>query len=192
MFHVDLNKFENAFTHLFLVIFWNNWFPWVSQISRNTQSSRKQFLIFIFWFETVSEDEKSNFKRFEVLSETKCTKPFSNNFSKRYKDFLLEPLIYHTCIIKVCSVRNEACQLDIYFSEATWSSNFRVYSFHMNTKLYAKYSNAKVGDQFHRQQILKVSKKLIWLWVLRFFFQNSSKTHFIHEIPIWAVVWKNL
>ena len=24
------------------------------------------------------------------------------------------------------------------------------------------------------------------------FFQNSSKTYFIHEIPIWAVVWNNL
>ena len=25
-----------------------------------------------------------------------------------------------------------------------------------------------------------------------FAFQTSSKTHFIHEIPIWALVWKNL
>ena len=57
VFHVYLNKFENAVTHLFLVIFGNNWFPWDSLISRNTQPSRKQFLIFIFWFETVPEDE---------------------------------------------------------------------------------------------------------------------------------------
>ena len=57
VFHVYLNKFENAVTHLFLVILSNNLFPWVSLISRNTQSSRKQFLIFNFWFETVSEDE---------------------------------------------------------------------------------------------------------------------------------------
>ena len=57
VFHLYLNKFEKAITHLFPVIFGNNWFPWVSLISRNRQSSRKQFLIFIFWFETVSEDE---------------------------------------------------------------------------------------------------------------------------------------
>ena len=44
--------FENAISHLFFVIF-----PWVSLISSNTQLSRKQYLIFIFWFETVSEDE---------------------------------------------------------------------------------------------------------------------------------------
>ena len=43
--------------HVYLVIFGNTLFPWVSLISRNTQSSRKQFFIFIFWFETVSEVE---------------------------------------------------------------------------------------------------------------------------------------
>ena len=32
-------------------------------VSRNAQSSRKQLLIFIFWFQTVSEDELSDFKR---------------------------------------------------------------------------------------------------------------------------------
>ena len=57
VFHVYLNKFENAVTHSFLVIFGNNRFSWVSLISRNTQPSRKQFLIFIVWFETVSEDK---------------------------------------------------------------------------------------------------------------------------------------
>ena len=56
VFHVNLNKFENAVSHLFLVISGNNRFSCVSLISRDTQSSRKQFLIFIFWFETVSED----------------------------------------------------------------------------------------------------------------------------------------
>ena len=66
VFHVYLNKFENAVTHLFLVIFCKNWFPWVSLISRNTQSSRKQFFIFIFWFQTVSEGELSNFKNLKV------------------------------------------------------------------------------------------------------------------------------
>ena len=45
VFHVYLNKFENFITHLFLVIFSNNCFPWVSMISRNTQSSRKLFMI---------------------------------------------------------------------------------------------------------------------------------------------------
>ena len=57
VFHVYLNKFENAVTHLFLVIFGNNVLPLVSLVSRNTQSSRKTVLNFIFWFEIVSEDE---------------------------------------------------------------------------------------------------------------------------------------
>ena len=57
VFHVYLNKFENVITYLFLVIFGNNWFQWVSLISRNTQSSQNMSFIFIFWFETVSEDE---------------------------------------------------------------------------------------------------------------------------------------
>ena len=57
VFHVYLNKFENAISHLFFAVLGNNWFPWVSVIYRNAQLSRKQFLIFIFWFETVSEDE---------------------------------------------------------------------------------------------------------------------------------------
>ena len=69
------------------------------------QLSRKLILIYIFWFETVSEDKQSNFKRLKMLSETKCTKSFSNNFSKRYDVFLLEPFIYCAKIIKVCSVR---------------------------------------------------------------------------------------
>ena len=38
VFHVYLNKFENSVTHLFLVIFSNNWFQWVSLISKNTQA----------------------------------------------------------------------------------------------------------------------------------------------------------
>ena len=46
-------------------------------------------------------------------------------------------------------LENKAFPLDIYFFEATWTSNFKVYSFHSNTKLYAKYSNAVFGDQFH-------------------------------------------
>ena len=57
VFHVYLNKFENAVTHLILVIFGNNVLPLVSLVSRNTQSSRKTDLNFIFWFEIVSEDE---------------------------------------------------------------------------------------------------------------------------------------
>ena len=40
VFHVYLNKFENAVTHLFLVVFANNLFPWDSLISRNTQLSK--------------------------------------------------------------------------------------------------------------------------------------------------------
>ena len=86
VFHVYLKKFENAVTHLFLVIFGNNWFPWVSLISRNTQ---------------------------------------------------------------------------------------RLISF--------------ISDRY---------LKYLWNWVgyefWEFIFQNSSKIHFIHEIPIWALVWKNL
>ena len=57
VFHVYLNKFENAVTHLFLVIFGNNCFPWVSLISRSMQSLKDQFVIYIVWFETFSEDE---------------------------------------------------------------------------------------------------------------------------------------
>ena len=41
VFHVYLNKFENAVSHLFLVILGYDGLPWVSLISRNTQSSRK-------------------------------------------------------------------------------------------------------------------------------------------------------
>ena len=37
VFHVYLNKFENAA----LAILGNNLFPWVSLVSRNTQLSRK-------------------------------------------------------------------------------------------------------------------------------------------------------
>ena len=50
----------------------------------------------VFWFETVSEDEESNFKRLKMLSETKYTNSFSNNFSKRYEVFLFDPYIYCT------------------------------------------------------------------------------------------------
>ena len=57
VFHVYLNKFENAFIHLFLVIFGNNRFQWVSLISRNTQSSHNMSFSFIFWYGTISEDE---------------------------------------------------------------------------------------------------------------------------------------
>ena len=77
MFHVYLNKFENVVTHLFLVIFGNNRFPWVSLILRNTQSPRKQFLNFIFWFETVSEDGYSDFKRLKC-----CLKRNVRNISR--------------------------------------------------------------------------------------------------------------
>ena len=96
VFHVYLNKFENAITHLFLVTFGNNCFPWNSLISKSMQSSNDQFLIFIFWFETVSEDEKSNFKILKMMSEAKCTKSFSNNVSKIYDVFLSESFIYCT------------------------------------------------------------------------------------------------
>ena len=44
--------------------------------------------------------------------------------------------------------------MDIYFLEATWTSQFRVYSYHCNTKLYAKYSNAIFGDQFYWRSTL--------------------------------------
>ena len=54
--------------------------------------------------------------------------------------------------------------------EATLTSNFRVYSFQGNTKLYAKYMNAIFGDQFYRLYILKISKNLNWLLVLKICF----------------------
>ena len=41
VFHVYLNKFEIALSHLFLIIFSNNKFTLVNQISRKAQSPRK-------------------------------------------------------------------------------------------------------------------------------------------------------
>ena len=47
-------------------------------------------------------------------------------------------------------------------------------------------------DQFCRRYILKYLRTLVgcefWEWV----FHYSSKTHFKHGIPIWALVWENL
>ena len=57
VFHVYLKKIENGVTHSNLFLFGNIWVQWVNLISMNTQQSRKQFLIFIFCFETVSDDE---------------------------------------------------------------------------------------------------------------------------------------
>ena len=55
VFHVYLNKFENAVTHLFLVIFVIiDLLVWPPEIHSH---QKIQFLIFIFWFETVSEYE---------------------------------------------------------------------------------------------------------------------------------------
>ena len=53
----------------------------VSLISRNTQSPKQIDLNFIRWSERISEDEKSNLKFLKMLSETKCLKPFSNDFT---------------------------------------------------------------------------------------------------------------
>ena len=44
VFHVFLNKFDIAESHLFLIIFSNNKFTLVNQISRNAQSPRKYLL----------------------------------------------------------------------------------------------------------------------------------------------------
>ena len=44
VFHVYLNKFEIAVSHLFLIIFINNKFTVVNQISKNAQSPRKYLL----------------------------------------------------------------------------------------------------------------------------------------------------
>ena len=68
MFHVYLNKFEIAVTHLSLIIFCNNWYDlWKNAVAK------KIALNFIRWFETVSEDKLSNCKRLKMLSETKCS-----------------------------------------------------------------------------------------------------------------------
>ena len=61
--------------------------------------------------------------------------------------------------LKYILLEHKALQSDIYFLEATLTSNFMVYSFHSNTKSYTKYSNAIFGDQFYRRLIVKVSKK---------------------------------
>ena len=44
VFHVYLNKFEIAVSHSFLIIFSNNKFIFVNQISRNAQPPRKYHL----------------------------------------------------------------------------------------------------------------------------------------------------
>ena len=69
MFQVYLNKFQIAVSHLFLILLSNNKFTLVNLISRNAQSPRKKLLIFVRWIKTVSEDEKSKFKRLNMLSE---------------------------------------------------------------------------------------------------------------------------
>ena len=48
--HVYLNKFEIAVSHFFLIIFINNKFTVVYQISRNAQSPRKYLLILFAGF----------------------------------------------------------------------------------------------------------------------------------------------
>ena len=47
MFHVYLNKFEIAVSHLFLFIFSNNKFTLVNPFSRNGHSPRKSLLTVI-------------------------------------------------------------------------------------------------------------------------------------------------
>ena len=47
VFHVYLNKFEIAVSHLFLIIFGNNKFTLVNLISRNAQLPRKCLLILL-------------------------------------------------------------------------------------------------------------------------------------------------
>ena len=76
VFHAYLNTFEIAVSHLFLIIFSNNKFTLVNQIS-----TKKISLNFTRLIKTVSEDEKSKFKRSKLLSDTKCSKSFSNDFS---------------------------------------------------------------------------------------------------------------
>ena len=44
VFHVYLNKFEIAVSHLFIIIFSNNRFTLVNLISRNAQPPRKYLL----------------------------------------------------------------------------------------------------------------------------------------------------
>ena len=50
-------------------------------------------LNFIRWFKIVSEDELSKFKRLKMLSETKRSESFLNDFSLRDEVFLLKPII---------------------------------------------------------------------------------------------------
>ena len=49
--------------------------------SPGMRSHQKISSNFIRLIKPVSEDEKSKFKRLKLLSETKCSKSFSNNFS---------------------------------------------------------------------------------------------------------------
>ena len=75
----------------------------------------------------------------------------SQTFSLKGMKFFSGNLLYivHRCL-KCVLLENKAFQVAIYFLETTLTSTFRDHSFHSNTKLYAKYSNAIFGDQFYR------------------------------------------
>ena len=60
MFHVYLNKCEIAVSHLFLIIFINNKFTVVNQISRNAQSPRKYLLTLFAGFKQSMEMSSQN------------------------------------------------------------------------------------------------------------------------------------
>ena len=54
--------------------------------------------------------------------------------------------------------------------------------------------NAIFGDQFYRRYLLKdfILRTQGGFEFLEFVFHFSARTHFIHGIPIWALVWYNL
>ena len=72
-----------------------------------------------------------------MLSETKWSESFSNDFPLTDEVSLFKPII-----LKCVLLENKAFRFAIYFLEATWTWTFGVYSCQDNTKLYAKYINA--------------------------------------------------
>ena len=89
VFHVYLNRFEIAVSHFFLLYLVIIHFHWLIL----SPVVKKIALSFIRWIQTVSEDEYSKFKRLKMLSETKCSKPFFNDFSSKNEVFHFEHVI---------------------------------------------------------------------------------------------------
>ena len=81
-----------------------------------------------------------------MLSYKKCSKLISNNFCQKGNFHCSYDTLYKINKSIFFLLENIGFQLDIYFLEATITSNVWVYSFQGNSKLYAKSTNAIFGD----------------------------------------------